>query len=767
MQTRLAVALLIGCFVLTTPLRAGDDLSASLQRLETDVLQGTAKEQAGRMVYARQRARVQVANDESSAAWGRIASVEDWEAFRDPRIAALKKSLGDYPDPPQALQVHVAGVVRGDGYSVDKLVFESRPGLWVTALLYRPAKLRRSAPGIVISHSHHRPKNHGELQDMGATWARAGCYVLTPDHLGHGERGQHPFQSSADYDGEFRVSRQDYYHRYDSGIQLHLAGNSLMGWLAWDLSRCVDLLLMQPQIDPKAICLFGAVAGGGDPAGVAGALDDRITCVAPFNFGGPQPEAGFPLRDDVETTFNYAGGGSWESTRNISYSARHGFLHWVIVGGVIPRKLIYSYEFAWDRPRDPVWKRYEALYKMYDAADQLDYTHGFGSIRIPDKPASHCTHIGKPHRERIHLLLNRWFDTPTTGDVEYQDRKEASDLICMTPSLREKLQPQTLATLLPALVDQQLQNARKRRDKLQGPAYRAALRTDLDRVLGQTAPLTKPQVTSRKTDQTGALRTERIALQTEAEIQTPLVLLSKTVAPKTIVIAFAQQGKDKLLAARADSFAKLLESGAAICLCDLRGTGETRPGSDRGQYSSATGVSSVGLMLGDPLPVQQLRDLRSVATYLRGRADMKETQLALWGDSLADTNSPKTNFDVPRRIDGRPEQSEPQGALLALLGGLYVDDVQSITIRGGLSGFRDVLTHYQSLIPHDVVIPGLLTTADMVDLIAAQAPTPLVVQETVSGKNIRLSRQQADQAFAIATNRYAQAKAAKALKINP
>ncbi len=84
-------------------------------------------------------------------------------------------------------------------------------------------------PGILICHSHHNPKTQSELQDMGVVWARAGCYVLVMDQLGHGERRQHPFRTSADYDESFKVSRQDYYFRYNVGIQLHLIGESLIG----------------------------------------------------------------------------------------------------------------------------------------------------------------------------------------------------------------------------------------------------------------------------------------------------------------------------------------------------------------------------------------------------------------------------------------------------------------------------------------------------------------------------------------------------------
>ncbi len=83
---------------------------------------------------------------------------------------------------------------------------------------------------------------------MGMTWARQGCLVLVMDQLGHGERRQHPFVTEKDYAGSFRPSRQDYYFRYNVGIQLHLIGDSLLGWMVWDLRRGIDLLLGQPGI---------------------------------------------------------------------------------------------------------------------------------------------------------------------------------------------------------------------------------------------------------------------------------------------------------------------------------------------------------------------------------------------------------------------------------------------------------------------------------------------------------------------------------------
>ena len=52
---------------------------------------------------------------------------------------------------------------------------------------------------------------------------------------------------------------------------------------------------------------------------------------------------------------------------------------------------------------------------------------------------------------------------------------------------------------------------------------------------------------------------------------------------------------------------------------------------------------------------------------------------------------PSRDLKVPHNAAQRPPQSEPLGGLLALLGGLFEDDVKAIYVRGGLSDFRSVL----------------------------------------------------------------------------
>ena len=278
-----------------------DDLATQLRKLDTTILATDAdKTKAlGRMLSNDVRQRIEKANQHSSEAWAAIKTVADWERYLGPRRKALHDSLGLFPPAPREVKVKVARTLEGEGYRIDNILFESRPGLWVTANLYRPAKPAKSMPGILIIHSHHNPKTQGELQDMGVTWARQGCVVLVPDQLGHGERRTHPFVDEKSYPKSFRVGRQDYYFRYNLGMQLGVLGDSLTGWMVWDLMRGVDVLLARPGVDPKRIALLGSVAGGGDPAAVTAALDPRIAVVVPFNFGGPQPETK-PLTDGAE-----------------------------------------------------------------------------------------------------------------------------------------------------------------------------------------------------------------------------------------------------------------------------------------------------------------------------------------------------------------------------------------------------------------------------------------------------------------------------------
>src|SRR5689334_18528797 len=80
--------------------------------------------------------RLKEANRRDREAWAKVRSKADWEKFRDDRIAGLRKSLGTFPEVPRFMRVETTRTIEADGYAIENLIYESRPGVWVTGNLY-------------------------------------------------------------------------------------------------------------------------------------------------------------------------------------------------------------------------------------------------------------------------------------------------------------------------------------------------------------------------------------------------------------------------------------------------------------------------------------------------------------------------------------------------------------------------------------------------------------------------------------------------------
>ena len=402
-----------------------------------------------------------------------------------------------------------------------------------------------------------------------------------------------------------------------------------------------------------------------------------------------------------------------------------------------PRGLIYAHEFAWDKDRDPVWKRLNKIYGFYDARDKLDYTLGRGSVKGRPPESTHCTNIGRHHRQRIHPIFKRWFDINVTQDDEYSQRLESKDLRSMTDQARRELKPQKLFGILTHVGKRQIDIARKRLASKSPADRRKQLRADWEQLLGDIQPRKEIRALSKKSEVTAdkTVIVERIALQTEPGIVVPMIVMHPIhdeKEPSRIVVAVSQSSKEEFLRERSQDIAKLLDGGAVVCLPDVRGAGTSR-GSRGGGNNGST--SYYALFFETPMVGYRLRDLRAVLKYLRTREDLGPGGFALWGDSFTPPNAKTTGFQVPKRVSGRPRFSEPLGGLLAMLGALYEDDVKGVYIHGGLSGYSDVLTGPYVYIPHDVVVPGVLTKGDLADLAASLAPCHLRLDGVVDGLN--------------------------------
>jgi cephalosporin-C deacetylase-like acetyl esterase len=662
--------------------------------------------------------------------WEKVRTVSDWEAFRNRRISALKASLGAFPDRTPLRAAVTRRLDYGDGFVVEDVLFESRPGLVVTANLYLPSKISARIPAIVVVHSHHFPKVQSELQDLGMTWARSGTAVLIMDQLGAGERIQsQPWL------------REGYYARYALGMQLYLPGDSLMKWMVWDLMRGIDLLLERPYVDPKRIVMLGAVAGGGDPAAVTAALDHRIAAVLPFNFGEAGPEEHYtmgPRPYDNETA--NPGWGEWESTRCLRDSIAGQFFPWMICAAAAPRPFVFSFELSWPNgvEQEPIWKRYKKVFELYGKPDHLAEIDGFGSFPGPGEVED----VGVNHRKKIYPILHRWLDVPIPAE-EYHNVRPDADFMSLTPEAAAERKPKTASEIALDIAKSRLSAAREKRAKLSVAERLASLRASLKTKLGDIEPDKSASGAVLWTKPSTSFTAEGIALETQPGMTVPVLLLKPRAAGAQrapVVLGFAQNGKEAFLSDRAAEVAALLKKGVALCLVDVRGSGESASITPPGP--TLTSLSATELMLGNTALGGRLKDARTVVHYLSSRSDLDAKRLAVWGDSFAEVNSEEFLLDQSLKQQPGPQlihEAEPMGSFLAVLTALYEDNVRAVAARGGLVSYLSVLEDRFCYVPEDIIVPGILETADIPDLIAAIAPRAELIDSAVDGRDRPLS----------------------------
>jgi cephalosporin-C deacetylase-like acetyl esterase len=184
--------------------------------------------------------------------------------------------LGGLPDYSGPLNPRITGQIEAGKYTIEKIIFESLPGFYVTANLYRPNQPGRY-PGILLQAGHTQ-EGKPEGQRLAANLALKGFVVLAFDPIGQGEREQ-------TYDARLDrpLAGWSVPEHIQAGAQNILIGESLARYFIWDAKRAVDYLASRPDVDAERLGAVGC-SGGGALTTFIGALDARIKVVAPACF---------------------------------------------------------------------------------------------------------------------------------------------------------------------------------------------------------------------------------------------------------------------------------------------------------------------------------------------------------------------------------------------------------------------------------------------------------------------------------------------------
>lgn len=194
-----------------------------------------------------------------------------FEDLKSSLRASFLEMLGGFPGAQGPPPTRVAGRIAGDGYTIDKILFESFPGYHVAALLYRPDAGGPSHPGVLSPCGHSEVgKAHETYQTLHVNLAKRGYVVLTYDPVGQGERSQ--FWDASRARSRFDLSCGEH---CVLGNPLYLLGMSFARYRIWDAIRALDCLVSLPGVDAARIGCVGN-SGGGNLTAYLAAVDDRV-----------------------------------------------------------------------------------------------------------------------------------------------------------------------------------------------------------------------------------------------------------------------------------------------------------------------------------------------------------------------------------------------------------------------------------------------------------------------------------------------------------
>jgi len=208
--------------------------------------------------------------------WDGIRTEQDLLRVQKETREKLLTMLGGLPTTRTPLHPQVTGRIAMDGFHIEKLIFESLPGAYVTALLYVPDDHNgeHSKHPAVLVPAGHAENGKAHYQTLCQRLVRRGYVVISWDPVGQGERSQF-WDAKA---GKSRYNRICAEHAV-LGNLAYLAGTNLARWETWDGLRAFDYLLTRPEVDPERINITGT-SGGGFQAMQIAALEPRIKVAA-------------------------------------------------------------------------------------------------------------------------------------------------------------------------------------------------------------------------------------------------------------------------------------------------------------------------------------------------------------------------------------------------------------------------------------------------------------------------------------------------------
>jgi len=534
-------------------------------------------------------------------------SPEDVAAYQQRLRGQFIEALGGFPER-TPLNLQVVGTVQREGYRVEKVLFESQPKLYVTALLFLPDPTRFGPPypGVLVPCGHAlEAKGHDTYQAMGASLAYHGMAALVFDPIEQGERMQ-----LLDEDGAWRIWGTNAHTQV--GVGSILLGRNTATFEIWDGMRGIDYLESRPEVDADRIGCTGN-SGGGTQTAYLMALDERIVAAAPSCYLNYQPRQLRTATGDAE--------------QNIYSQLVFGLDHpdFIMLRAPKPTLICAATKDFFDI--HATWETFRFAKRLYS---RMGYAE---RVDLLENNEGH--NYNELQRTGVLRWMARWLlgqdepleepDITPLSEEEYQCTPRGQALLLegarstydVNEAYDEQLAPQRLelwAATDPAELLQQVRRIANIRalDELPEPAVESAGEVERD-----------------------GYRIEKLVLKPADGIRLPALLCVPEQARAGAATLYVNEPGIAEAAKVGGDIEALVKAGQTVLAVDLRGTGETQQ-TEQGKFGDGIGTDwedyFKAYVLGRSYVGMRAEDVLVCARYLIGRTGADQVALVAVGN---------------------------------------------------------------------------------------------------------------------------------------
>lgn len=625
----------------------------------------------------------------------RLKTQGDWKLRQSKMKAKLFQAIGPFPEK-TPLNPKVTGVVMKPGYRIEKIVFESWQGFYVTGCLFIPDNINGKVPAVlnVIGHeqeSYHAPLDQVIIQNL----VKKGMIVFAIDPLGQGEHVQY-------FDPKINFSNIGYSvieHTYFGNI-CFLTGSSAAKYFTWDGIRAIDYLVSRPEVDPDRIGVTG-FSGGGTVTTYIAAFDPRVKVSVPCSWSINNPR----LMDMK---------GTQDAETVLMHGLKKGIAFEDLIEVRAPKPTLMTFtsrdEYLSLQGARDAYTEAKRAYTILGAADDLQFVEDDSKHWLTPKIRlaiysffmKHFGLEGDASEAQVELIPGKELLVTPTGQIS---TSFGGDMVFDV----NKKQGQVLI--------ENLEKSRKDITRHLNQVKKKAMD-----VSGYTVPCcedAEPIINGRY--QREGYTVTKYALQVKGDYAIPFLLF----APdndriKHPAVAYFHSDGKSMEARPGGEIETLVKQGYVVAVADVLGVGETANTASRALSDGYTAV-----LIGRSLVGIQAGDMVRVVNYLKTRKDVDSSSLGTI--ATGDLGPALLHAAV---FDNTIRSVILRGSILS-----YRSIVMNRIYKIGVTARKDGGTHHPYEVDFSWGIAGVLKAYDLPDLMACIAPRKLVL---IDSRNERL-----------------------------